>query len=97
MYYTFGDEEVLAARVRPAPLSEVPGPQERVQRHTVEQMEDFVPMVQILEIHVPRESASFPAVLEQVIVPTLPEVQLVGRVARVRAPLVAVCPSDPTS
>ena len=28
--------------------------------------------------------------LEQVIVPPLPEVQLVGRVARVRAPLVAV-------
>ena len=38
VYYTFGDdEEVLAAGVRPAPLSEVAGPQERVQRHTVEQ------------------------------------------------------------
>ena len=40
--------------------------------------------------YVPREGASFPAVLEQVIVPLLPEVQVVGRVARVRAPLVAV-------
>ena len=49
-----------------------------------------MPRVQILDIHVPREGASFPAVLEQVIVPPLPEVQLVGPVARVRAPLVAV-------
>ena len=47
-------------------------------------------MVQILDIHVPREGASYPAVLEQVIGPPLPEVQLVGRVARVRAPLVSV-------
>ena len=86
VYYTCGDdEEVLAAGVRPAPLSEVAGPQERVQRHTVEQIEEFVPMVQILDIHLPREG-----VLEQVIVPPLPEVQLVGWVARVRAPLVAV-------
>ena len=91
MNYTFGDdEEVLAAGVRPAPLSEVAGPQERVQRHTVEQIEEFVPMVQILDVHVPREGASFPAVLEQTIVPPLPEVQLVRRVARVRAPMVAV-------
>ena len=53
VYCTFGDdEEVLAVEVRPAPLSEVAGVQERVQRHTVEQIEDFVPMVQIL---VPRE------------------------------------------
>ena len=55
VYYTFGDdEEVHAAGVRPAPLSEVVGPQERVQRHTVEQIEEFMPMVQILDTHVPR-------------------------------------------
>ena len=60
MYCTFGDdEEVLAAGVRPAPLSEVAGPQERVQRHTVEQIEEFVPMVQILDIHVPCEVPPF--------------------------------------
>ena len=62
VYYTFGDdEEVLAAGVCRAPLSEVAGPQERVQGHIVEQIEEFVPMVQILDIHVPREGASFPA------------------------------------
>ena len=41
---------------------------------------DFVPVVEILDA----------PVLEQVIVLPLPEVQVVGRVARVRAPLVAV-------
>ena len=34
------------------------------QRRTVEQIEEFVPMVQILDAPVPREGASFPAVLE---------------------------------
>ena len=91
MYYAFGDEEeVLDAGVRPAPVSDFAGPHEQVQRHTVKQIEEFVPMVQILDIHVPREGASFLIVLEQVIVPLLPEVQVAGRVARVRAPLVAV-------
>ena len=76
VYYTFGDnEEVLAAGVRPAPLSEVAGPQERVQRHIVELIEELVPMVRVRV---------------QVIVPPLPEVQFVERVARVRAPLVPV-------
>ena len=83
MYCTFGDdEEVLAAGERPAPLSEVAGAQERVQRHTVEQIEEVVPMVQILDVHVPREGASFPGVLERVIVPPFPEVQLVESLFR---------------
>ena len=48
--YTCGDdEEVLAAGVCPAPLSEVAGRQERVHRHSVEQIVDFVPVVQILD------------------------------------------------
>ena len=86
MYHTFGDdEEVLAAGVRPAPLSEVAGPQERVQRHTVEQIVDFVPVVVILDAPVPQMGASTPAVLEQVIVPLRQEVQVVGRSAGVRA------------
>ena len=86
VYYTFGDdEEKLAAGVRPAPLSEVAGPQERFQRHTVEQIVDFVPVVQILDAPVPQMGASTPAVLEQVIVPPRQEVQVVGRGARVRA------------
>ena len=54
VYYTFGDdEEVLAAGVRPAPLSEVAGPQERVQRPAVERIVDFLPAVQILDVPVP--------------------------------------------
>ena len=58
VYYTFGDdEEVLAAGVRPAPLSEVAGPQERVQRHTVEQIVDIVPVLQILDAPVSQMGA----------------------------------------
>ena len=34
---------------RPASLAEPPGPQERVPRHTVEQVADVAPMVQILD------------------------------------------------
>ena len=86
VYNTFGDdEEVLAAGVRPAPLSEVAGPQERFQRHTVEQIVDFVPVVQILDAPVPQMGESTATVLEQVIVPPRQEVQVVGRGARVRA------------
>ena len=65
VYYTFDDD---AAGVRPVPLSEVAGPEERFQRHTVEQIVGFVPMVQILDAPVPQMGASIPAVLEQVIV-----------------------------
>ena len=79
-----------ACRRGPAPLSGVAGPQERVQRHTAEQIEEFAPVVQILDAPVPEMGASVRALLEQVIVPLLPEVQFVGRVARVRAPLMAV-------
>ena len=38
---------------RPASSAEPPGPQERVQRLTVEQIFDFAPMVPILEVPVP--------------------------------------------
>ena len=47
-------------------------------------------MVQILDVHVPRNGASAPTVLEQVLVPPLPEARAVGNVARVRAPLTAL-------
>ena len=43
--------------------------------------------MQILDAPVPQMEASIPAVLEHVIVPHLPEIQVVERVARVRAPL----------
>ena len=56
------DEEVASARgMRPAPLSE-PRPQERVQRHTMEQMiESFVP-VPILDLDAP-----VPQMVEQLV------------------------------
>ena len=38
---------------RPASLAEPPGPQERIQRRTVEQLADIAPMVQILDAPVP--------------------------------------------
>ena len=40
--------------LRPTGLVEPPGPQERVPRHTVEQMADVTPMVQILDAPVPQ-------------------------------------------
>ena len=51
---------------RPASLAEPPGPQERVQRHTVEHTVDLVrvaPMVQILDAPVPRTAAGHQALL----------------------------------
>ena len=39
---------------RPAPLSEVAGWQEKVERHFVEQLAEFAPMVQILDALVPQ-------------------------------------------
>ena len=39
---------------RPASLAEPPGSQERVQRHTTEQLGELVPMVQILDAPVPQ-------------------------------------------
>ena len=54
VYFTLDDdEEMLAAWVRPAPLSEVAGPQDWVLRHVVEQIVDFAPVVQILDLPVP--------------------------------------------
>ena len=50
---------------RPEALAES-WPQERVQRRTVEQIVDFLPVVQILDVLVPQVGASIPAVLEQV-------------------------------
>ena len=85
------DEEVALAReMRPAPLSEVAGPQERSQRLTLEQIVEFVPVVQILDVPV----ASTPAVPEQVNVQPLPQARAVEHVARVQVPLMAVLSLD---
>ena len=49
--FSLYDEE---ARRRPASLEEPPGPQERVQRHTVEQMAEVAPKTQIFDAPVPQ-------------------------------------------
>ena len=49
-YFELSDEDVVPARgSRPACLVAPRGPQEAVQRHTVEQLADIVPMVQVLD------------------------------------------------
>ena len=51
---------------RPASLAEPPGPQERVQSHTMEHIVDFVcfaPMVQILDAPVPQTVEQLPDIL----------------------------------
>ena len=85
---------------RPTSLVEPPGPQERVPRHTVEQMADVAPMVQILDAPVPqmvgqaaevvRFFASLPVVPEQVIeVPTIIPEDPIPQRALLRAPQLA--------
>ena len=39
---------------RPASLAEPPGPQERIQRRTVERHAELAPLVQILDVPVPQ-------------------------------------------
>ena len=48
-----GGARALALGGRPAPLSEVAGWQERVQRHCVEHLAEVCPVVQILDADVP--------------------------------------------
>ena len=83
------DEEVALARgMRPAPLSEVARPHGWV-RHTVEQIVEFVPVVQILDAPVPQVVDSVLAVPEQRIVQHLPEACVLEHVARVWVPLMS--------
>ena len=53
-YFALDVEDVPAASPRPDWLSAVSGPLERVQRHTVEQMGDCVPVVPLLDVPVPQ-------------------------------------------
>ena len=48
-HFSLDDDEPLAAGSRPDRLSAVSGPQERVLRHTVEQMADSTPVVPMLD------------------------------------------------
>ena len=57
MFFELFDEDT--AGVRPTSLVESPGPQERVPRHTVEQMADVAPMVLILDALVPQMKDQF--------------------------------------
>ena len=61
MYLTLGDdEEMLAARERPAPLFEVASPQVRVLWNIVEKIDVLVPAVQILDLPVPKMVGAVP-------------------------------------
>ena len=51
-FFQLCDEEDPLWGARPASLTEPLGPQERVQQRAVEQIDDFAPMVQILEVPV---------------------------------------------
>ena len=53
-YFTKDDESVLETGLRPTCLVEPRGPQERVQRHTMEQFGELAPLVQILDVPVPQ-------------------------------------------
>ena len=53
-FFLLFDEEDAVWGTRPTGLVEPQGPQERVQRHAVEQLADFAPMVQILDVPVPQ-------------------------------------------
>ena len=53
-YFSLEVEDVPAASSRPDRLFAVSGPQERVLRHTVEQMGDCVPVVPSLDVPVPQ-------------------------------------------
>ena len=57
VFFELFDEDT--AGVRPTGLVEPPGPQERVPRHTVEQMADVAPMVLILDALVPQMEDQF--------------------------------------
>ena len=55
MYYPMDVDDVPAASdSRPDRLHDVSGPQERVQRHTVELIVDYVPVVPLLDARVPQ-------------------------------------------
>ena len=49
-----GQKTARAVGGRPAPLSEVAGWQERIQRHAVEHLDELAPLVQILDAPVPQ-------------------------------------------
>ena len=53
-YFTMDDESVPVTGLRPTGLVEPRRPQERVQRHTMEQFGELAPMVQILDALVPQ-------------------------------------------
>ena len=52
-HFSLDDDEPLAAGSRPDRLSTVSGPQERVQRRSLAQIEVTVPSVPILDVAVP--------------------------------------------
>ena len=74
---------------RPTGLVEPPGPQERVPRHTVEQMADVAPMVQILDAPVPQMVEHVVDVLKTFDMPKVTLQDVVPQRAVLRVPQLA--------
>ena len=72
---------------RPAPLSEVAGRQEKVERHFVEHLVEFAPMVQILDAPVPQMGGDVTDTLRILDFP------IVEQVIEVRKISCSLCPS----
>ena len=112
VYYPMDVDDVPAARgSRPDRLLDVSGPQERVQRRTMEQIVDCVPVVPLLDVPVPQMVDQLVEVLrpvdtmvpEQVIdVPKITSQDVIPQRVVLRVPqmaeqLVDPCPPSTTS
>ena len=83
VYYPMDVDDVPAARgSRPDRLSAVSGPQERVPRHTVEQIVDIVPVVPLLHVPAPQTVDSVVEVLK-ILDKSLPDVEQVIEVPKI--------------
>ena len=71
LFQTIDEEDT--AGLRPAPLSEVAGPQERVLRRITEQNDEFVPVVQIIDAPVP-QVVDNPNIIDEVVQRTVEQV-----------------------
>ena len=83
VYYPMDVDDVPAASgSRPDRLSAVSGPQERVPRHTVEQIVDIVPVVPLLHVPAPQTVDSVVEVLK-ILDKSLPDVEQVIEVPKI--------------
>ena len=78
--------------LRTAPLSAVAGPHDRFLRRIMEHIDEFVPVVQLVDLPAPElvGAVDIPDVLEQMFLPEIPQVQVVEQVARASVPQMVV-------